>query len=118
LAAGTEEGMTNAENVYKQGGHSKSYARITLVNPLANAALAGSEVVGQSVGGDDVQGTVMNEAEAGDTEIEVQYATTAIQDNYVTCQVGGLPEPNMEGCKYCWLLSSIQMTSSCVMCHI
>lgn len=99
MAAGTDEGKENAENVYRNGGHSKSYATVTLDAALDSAVPAGTEVIGQNENGDEIRGTVMSAAAAGANTLEVQYATTDRQETYVNCQVGGLPDPNLQGCK-------------------
>lgn len=98
LAAGTEEGMANALRIYTEGAFSKSYAEITLDTPLTSTLPKGTEVVGTNTNNDEIRGTILDEAEASDKIIRVQYATTGVQESYVGCQVGGNPEPVFDGC--------------------
>lgn len=98
LAAGTDEGMANALRIYTEGAFSKSYAEVTLATPLASALPKGTDVKGTNTAGDEIRGTLMYEAEAGDAIIRVQYTVTGVQESYVGCQVGGNPDPRVEGC--------------------
>jgi len=99
LALGTPDARAAALAVYQQGAHSKSFAEISLNSGVASTVSEGAVCVGTSANGDEVRGTVMEEAAAGATTIKVQYGTSIVQDSYVNCQVGGSPEPNTEGCK-------------------
>jgi len=109
LAMGTEEGRQNAMKVYTSGAHSKSFATLTLTTALANAVTSGVEVVGQTAGGSEVRGTVLDAAESGDKILRVQYATTGVQASYVGCQVGGSPQPVTDGCKLIAFLCPARM---------
>ena len=107
LAAGTDEGMANALKIYTQGAFSKSYAEVTLDDPLANSLPQGTEVIGTSTNGDEVRGSVLDEAESGDRIVRVQYDTTSVQASYVGCQVGGNPNPVFDRCKlFCNAIAS------------
>lgn len=100
LAAGTDEGKANARSIYTQGAFSKSYAEIVLDTPLANTLSKGVEVVGASADGTEIRGAVLDEAVSGDKIVRVQYSTSGVQESYVGCQVGGNPDPVLDGCKF------------------
>lgn len=100
LAAGTDEGKDNALKIYTEGAFSKSYAEIALDTALANTLSKGVEVVGVNAAGDEIRGAVLDEADVGDRIVRVQYATTGVQETYVGCQVGGNPDPVLDGCKF------------------
>ena len=99
LAAGTDEGMANALRIYSEGAFSKSFAEVTLSEALGSAVPKGTEVSGTNTNGDEIRGVTLDEAEAGDKIVRVQYATTGVQATYVGCQVGGNPDPKYDGCK-------------------
>lgn len=105
MVINTVDALQEALAIYVSGAHSRPYAILTLSNPIdpsLNVNLpAGTLVVGQAFGsGDDVRGRLLQPVESGATELLVQYETTNTQENYVNCQVGSNPNPNVSGCKY------------------
>jgi hypothetical protein len=97
-----------AYEIYVQGGHSGSYAVLT-VRAGAHSGktlVAGSAVTGVTNTGTAVQGTLRSNItispNVADIAIEVIYNTGDNQANYVGCQVGGLTvvqQANLAGCK-------------------
>lgn len=81
-----------AKKVYENGGHSKSYAVLSLNSDLTASYNKGSAVSAPSYGGDVATGKLYKDAEQGDSIIYVQYSTGDSQENYQFCQVGGLPQ--------------------------
>lgn len=98
LATGTEEGFAAALRIYQEGAFSKSYAEVKLDTALTMDLPAGTEIVGSNSNDDEIRGTLLDEAEAGDVMVRVQYSTTGVQASYVTCQVGANPDPVFDGC--------------------
>ncbi|KAG7346339.1 low iron-inducible periplasmic protein [Nitzschia inconspicua] len=98
LALGTDQSFATAKNIYTNGAHSKSVASVTLNSGLLNAIPAKTPVSGRSASGQEVVGTTLEDYPAGATTIEIQYNTISIQAQYVGCQVGGSPTPNLQGC--------------------
>eukprot|EP00979_Chaetoceros_neogracilis_P007780 scaffold1673_cov167-Chaetoceros_neogracile.AAC.9 len=90
LALGTEEGFQCAQNIYEQGGDSKVYAVITLSSPLVADLSKGDPIF--FVDGTAISTNAYSGASAGDTVIEIKYATSDDQDTYVGCRAGALPE--------------------------
>jgi len=101
--------IANARRIYEQGGHSFSYAEITLQNlTQGNTFEASTSVIGITSQDPpaEVSGTLMEPVSwsdgTADAVVKVQYDTSDIQSDYVNCQVGGLyyiGEANREGCK-------------------
>jgi len=98
LALANDESYAAALAVYQDGAFSKSVAVVTLNAPLAVDVSKGTPIIGVSADGTVVQGKAYEDNAAGATEILIQYKTTDSQKNYVGCQVGANPEPNIEGC--------------------
>lgn len=96
----TQRGWTNAEQIYRRGAFSKPVAKIGLNTPLAEEIPVGSTVRGLDVDGFDVSGKLYRAASAADEELMVQYDIDEVQANYVNCQVGANPAPNVAGCEY------------------
>jgi len=94
----TQRGWTNAEKIYRKGAFSKPVAKIGLLSPLEDDFPAGSAVKGIDVDGFHVGGTLYKAAKAADQELMVQYDIDEVQANYVNCQVGANPAPNVAGC--------------------
>jgi len=92
LAVGTEEGFQNAQNIYEQGGHSKSHAVITLDTGLSAALGKGDTISGIDVDGNAITASAYSGAAAGDKVIKIKYKTTDVQASWVGCHVGALPE--------------------------
>jgi hypothetical protein len=86
----TNDAFQSALRIYKEGGHSKSYAQITVTPPLSNDVPKGSSIMGKNTDGIEVAGKSYQDYTAGDQVIKVQYATSDIQSSYVECQVGAL----------------------------
>jgi len=60
----------------------------------------GAAVTGKNAAGNEVAGKMYDTTAAGVVNVQVQYATTDVQDSYVQCQVGALigDDINMSGC--------------------
>lgn len=82
LALQTEESFDFAKEIYLQGGHSKSYAEVTLSKPLVGNIGKGSEIQGMNEKGKQVVGKAYDDYASGSTNIKVQYKTT---DDQVSC---------------------------------
>lgn len=98
LAYGTDQGRAKAMGVYTEGAFSKSYAEVKLTSPLQLDVGKGLELIGKTATGDEVRVTVLTAVKMGDNVLQLQYATTPIQEKYVNCQVGANPSPNTAGC--------------------
>ena len=100
LAAGTIDSYVKAEEIYNEGGHSKSYASIKLSSGLSKALAKGAQITAVSVSGENIVGKAYSKYEAGDSSIKFQYATTDVQSVHVGCMVGALPsnEHRTDGC--------------------
>jgi hypothetical protein len=96
-----------AQAVYRQGGHSSSFAYLMVYNPYAPAKyLEGTQVFGVTPMGGEVSGRLMEDIEwtANTTHMiaKVAYYTSDFQAKSVSCQVGGLfmfDAANQDGCK-------------------
>ena len=94
-------GFENAKRIYIEGGHSKSYAVLTLSEstPLASMVTKGDAVLGGiDTTGAPVVGKAFADAAQGSTTLQVQYSTSTVQASYSDCQVGGLVDTVTEGC--------------------
>ena len=99
--------LENAWRIYSEGGHSKSYAELTLINPTSNKSYPkGTQVLGLTPFNGTASGTLLEDVSWGDGSaqvvIKVQYTTSDVQSKYVDCQVGALyrfTEANRNGCK-------------------
>lgn len=98
LAIGSTVSFNNAKRIYTDGGHSKSVAKVTLSTPLTGSLDKFTAVSGRNEDGGAVYGKVYDDYVNGSGQIEIQYKTTDNQATYVSCQVGGLPKPNLQGC--------------------
>jgi len=101
LAMGTDQSYAVAKAIYQEGGHSKSYASITLTAPLSSGVSKSAPMVGFTDSGTEVRGKAYSAYDAGATEVRFQYAVSDVQESYVNCQVGALSmagEENIEGC--------------------
>ena len=99
LARGTDESFTTAKSIYTDGAFSKSFAKVTLSKALLQPLNKGTEVIGKTETGDDVNGKLLKNYPMDSTVIDVQYETNSVQSSYVGCQVGANPDPFTEGCK-------------------
>ena len=100
LAKMGTESWAAAQKIYQEGGNSKSYALMTLTEPLKTNVPKGTTIVGKNDAGNEVMGKMYDTTEAGNVIIKVQYQTSDIQESYVECQVGALigEDINMSGC--------------------
>lgn len=101
LSDGTDDSISIAKYVYEQGAFSKSYAQVKLNSPLQEVLEKGTGIEGKNADGKDVYGKALGKFDKGSTEIEIQYKTSDVQDDYVKCQVGALAlagKENTEGC--------------------
>mmetsp|Transcript_6671 Transcript_6671/g.8857 ORF Transcript_6671/g.8857 Transcript_6671/m.8857 type:complete len:395 (+) Transcript_6671:2-1186(+) len=98
IKVGTAESFNVARKIYEEGGHSKSFAEITLDTALVNPVNKGTSVIGESADGAWVYGSVMADYESNTRDIKVQYTVDA--DNSRVCYVGGLPSDKVDtsGC--------------------
>lgn len=91
-----------AHHIYKDGGHSKVFADLTLTKPLEKNVPIDTKVKGKSNEGKEAKGRTINEANVGDTSLQVQYHVHSTQGSYVDCQVGALwrtHDANTDGCE-------------------
>jgi len=99
LALKTLTGDNEARQVYLNGAYSKPYARLTLNSALSVDSInAGEEVRGTNAEGNQVKGTVMEDAKEGDDKILVLYHVPSYEDTKNGCFVGGNPQPITKGC--------------------
>ncbi|CAJ1948865.1 unnamed protein product [Cylindrotheca closterium] len=100
LSKQTDSSFQAAEQIYNQGGSSKSYAELTLNNPLFSTVEEGTLIQGEASNGLDVNGKAYGTYVQGSTVIRMSYQTSDDQDNHVGCMVGGLPLSNQktDGC--------------------
>jgi hypothetical protein len=99
LAFATDASFLKAKAIYSKGAFSKSTASVTLSTALTGPLLKSAKVTGKSADGTDINGSMLEDVEAGTKVIKVQYDTTTLQASYVGCQVGANPAPVTEGCK-------------------
>lgn len=102
LNDGTSDSIALARDIYQQGAHSKSYAKVKLASPLQKLLEKGTGIKGAKEDGTQVFGKAIADFPKDSTEIRIQYATSDDQDNYVNCQVGALSQTvkaNTKGCK-------------------
>jgi hypothetical protein len=98
LALKTSQAFGLANKIYNEGGHSKSYAILTLSAPLTSDVLKGAAIVGKSSAGKEISCKAKDDYPSGSESIEAFYTTTDIQESYMGCQVGGLVTKNLVGC--------------------
>ena len=98
LSLKTTVSFANAKAIYKNGGHSKSIATITLLNKLLIGVSKGAPVMGQNASGAPVTGKLYSNILEGLQEAKVLYSTSDDQDNHVGCQVGSLVDTKMFQC--------------------
>jgi len=100
LAKRTDTGFVQAKAIYTGGGHSKSFAVITLTTDLEDVIKEDAVVVGMGMNKEDVRGTVLTNANANQAIVKVQYNTSEMQATYVLCRVGELltDDAVTEGC--------------------
>jgi hypothetical protein len=98
LALGTDEAYEAARRIFNEGGNSKSYATITLAEPLTVDVAEDDPIMGRTEDGTQVAGKAYDPYTTGTSTINVFYETTDSQASYVNCQVGALVETNLVGC--------------------
>jgi hypothetical protein len=99
LSKATDQSFAKAKEIYNDGAHSKSYAKITLSAGLPASVNKGQAATGVDGSGNEVAGKMYATYQAGDTEVRFQYRTGDQQSTYVNCQVGALGSAgNLEGC--------------------
>jgi hypothetical protein len=98
IAAKDDAAFEAAKKIYEMGGHSKSYATVTLSTPLAADIPQYEPITGLSTNGEAVEGKAYADTAAGTTELLVLYATTDDMATYMNCKVGGLAVPVFDGC--------------------
>jgi hypothetical protein len=98
LALHTSQAFGLAKSIYNEGGHSKSYAVLTLSTPLTSDILKDAAIIGKSSTGKEISCKAKEDYPAGSESIEAFYTTTDIQSSYMECQVGGLVTKNLVGC--------------------
>lgn len=91
LALATEASFEEAEDIYLNGGHSKSYALVELTPTLSKPVSKGTIVSGTTESGAKTTAKFYESYDAGMGMVKLQYQTTDIQESYVTCRVGALP---------------------------
>merc|ERR1712032_1066996 len=86
--------------IYSQGGNSKSYAKLTLNQPVTQVIEKGTNVQGGNGNNEVVLGKVLEKVNIVDSVLKFQYETSDNQKNYVKCRVGALPVENQDtrGC--------------------
>ena len=100
--------LENAWKVYVEGGHSGSYAELTITNTTIHRDYpAGTIVRGMNAFKNFVNGTLMEEAkwnkDSITATIKVLYDVIPLQSEYSDCQVGGLytfAAAERSGCTY------------------
>eukprot|EP00560_Eucampia_antarctica_P004733 CAMPEP_0197840238 /NCGR_PEP_ID=MMETSP1437-20131217/45490_1 /TAXON_ID=49252 ORGANISM="Eucampia antarctica, Strain CCMP1452" /NCGR_SAMPLE_ID=MMETSP1437 /ASSEMBLY_ACC=CAM_ASM_001096 /LENGTH=518 /DNA_ID=CAMNT_0043449817 /DNA_START=158 /DNA_END=1714 /DNA_ORIENTATION=- len=96
IADATVDSFAAALKIFTEGGHSKSYAEVTV--PGLTSVIKKKTLMSVTSNGITINGKAY-----GDSEGEIlyfQYATGDMQASYVGCQVGGLPvgKHNLKGC--------------------
>jgi len=101
IGAGTNGSFENAKAVYEEGGHSKSHAKLTLVNGASATFTEKAEFTGIDTLGNDVIGKVYKASSTPPGQLWLQYKTSDIQSTYVGCRVGALAktgDAQTDGC--------------------
>lgn len=99
--------LSKALNVYKDGGHSMSYASLTVRHPNPPASypkdtqIFGVTPLGSAVSGSLMEDVSWHKNNTVGVNVKILYHTSDVQERYVGCQVGGLftfSEANHDGC--------------------
>ena len=96
----TEAGFLNAQSIYSSGGHSKSYAVLTLDSALTQIIPEETVITGSDADGGVVTGEAYEEADVGAMTLKFRYAVGGSQETYTQCHVGGLVETLTVGCTF------------------
>lgn len=101
LADETSSGFLQAKSVYRNGGNSKSIARVRLLTALTNVIPERSDFIGQADDNDEINLTLLKDAERGSIQLFLQYSRSEVQDSFNLCRVGGLESSQIitNGCK-------------------
>lgn len=101
LADETSSGFLQAKSVYRNGGNSKSIARVRLPTALTNVIPERSDFIGQADDNDEINLTLLKDAERGSIQLFLQYSRSEVQDSFNLCRVGGLESSQTitNGCK-------------------
>lgn len=90
-AVGTESPqLPLARKFYEEGGHSGSFAELA-VAALTKAVKAESLVTGFADGGEVIAGRTEEAADVDATTLKVRYDVSSVQEEWVGCRVGALP---------------------------
>ena len=102
LSIQTASSFDQARAIYEQGGHSKSYARLTLADIGGTDHFRrGDEFVGIDLNGNEIRTYVYESSSVFEGDLRLQYAVLDIQETHVGCQVGALSGTeylNLDGC--------------------
>jgi len=86
--------FNRALRVYQEGGHSGSYARVTLLNPRENLKYAmGTGVAGTAERGFEVFAELLDDIEwasPDSVQVNIKYSVSDEQSHHVDCMVGAL----------------------------
>ncbi len=93
----TADSFNIAKGIYEGGGHSKSYAILTLDAGL-DTVVNKKDIIKlvPKTGEPSVEGKAYASAAAGTKTVLVQYKTSDSQDEWVKCRVGALPAEEHE----------------------
>lgn len=100
LSKQTSTGFANAKNIYRDGGNSKSHAKITLSTQRLFENAEGTLIEDTATKGEEVRGKIYLNATRGQNVVKIQYYTSEYQERWVMCRVGGLVESReTNGCQ-------------------
>lgn len=92
LSMYTDESFHQASEIYSKGGYAAPSVKVKLHTGLHRSLKLGTVLSAPSESGQDVQATTVQHYNSGETHLELRYASD------VTCHVGGLPQPEDQGC--------------------
>lgn len=98
LRKNSEDGFAAALRIYQEGAFSRSYAILTVDEPLPTAVKQGAKITGMNDEAERVTGQALRPMDAGQTELRVLYDTTDNDNAATGCRVGANPKPVVEGC--------------------
>jgi len=91
-------GFNAARRIYTEGGHSRSYAALSLLEPVSESFRWGAPVTGYTKSGAEVTGTIEKDIAEGNDVLWFLYDVSNQLGNHVGCQVGGTSSPLLDGC--------------------
>lgn len=103
LSKETKAGLQTASRVYQEGAFSGPVAEIELTDPLEFSIPRGTLVAGDAHDGNtysQVTGRLHREYSQGERIMEIAYDVSADPSEFVHCQVGARPTPELGGCKF------------------